>query len=103
MTWVKTANSGYSDTSQVVPWDEMLKWQEKMYIFSCYLYYELDNPKLSDDSFDATVKLLERHYDELSDRIKAVAPKGTLKTEAHHIAHILTDDEKKEALVWRNE
>jgi NAD-dependent DNA ligase len=103
MTWIKTENGGYSDTCQAVSWQKMLEWQETMYLYSCYLYYELDNPKLSDGAFDYIVTLLERNYNDLSDRIKAVAPKGTLKTEAHHIAHILTDDEKKEALVWRNE
>ena len=61
MTWIRTANNGYSDTSQVVPWKEMLEWQETMYMYSCYLYYELDNPKLSDDSFDATVKIGRAH------------------------------------------
>ena len=66
--WIKTEYGGYSDTNQSVEWKDILDWQVNMFFYSCYLYYVLDNPKLSDDNFDAIVRVLEDRYDELPER-----------------------------------
>ena len=46
--WVKTENGGYSDIRQAVPWKDILQWQVDMFFYSCYLYYVMDDPKLSE-------------------------------------------------------
>lgn len=100
--WVKSENGGWSDTNQAMSWESILDWQVDMFFYSCYLYYVLDNPKLPDSEFDRIIDVLENHFDELSDRIKHVCGPGQIKETAHLFAHDLSDDEKRNALLWRN-
>ena len=100
--WIKTEYGGYSDTNQSVEWKDILDWQVNMFFYSCYLYYVLDNPKLSDDNFDAIVRVLEDHYDELPERITITCKKWQIKPNAHAFAEMLTDKEIKDALDWKN-
>ena len=100
--YVRTDLGGYSDLEQQVSWESILQWQVDMFFYSCYLYYVLDNPKLSDDGFDNIVKILENHYDELPDRIKHVCGPGQIKETAHLFAHDLTEQEIEDALEWKN-
>lgn len=99
--WVK-GTGGYSHVPQQVPWQNILNWQVEMFLYSCYLYYDMDNPKLTDEQFDNIVDLMERHYDELPDRIKNVCGKGQIKANAHFFANDLSDEEKENAILWRN-
>lgn len=100
--WVRTENNGYSDRTQQVSWSDMLQWQIDMFFYSCYLYYVMDEPKLSDEHFDRIVTILEKHYNELPDRIKHVCGPGEIKATAHLFAHDLTDEEKNAAIEWKN-
>ena len=100
--FVLTENGGYSDRNQQVSWKDIVAWQEKMFFYSCYLYYVSDNPKLSDNDFDSIVRILENNYDVLSERIKHVCDKGKIKETAYLFAHDLTEQEIKEALEWRD-
>lgn len=100
MAWVRTEFGGMSDTDQQVEWKDILQWQVDMFFYSCYLYYVLDTPKLDDDSFDDIVKIMERHFDELPERITHVCGPGQIKPNAHLFAHDLTDEEKENAVKW---
>ena len=100
--WDRTENGGYSDRTQQVSWSDMLQWQVDMFFYSCYLYYVKDDPKLSDESFDSIVNLLERHYDSLPERITHVCGPGQIKATAHLFAHDLSDEEIKAAIEWKN-
>jgi len=100
MSWVRTENGGMSDTSQQMSWQSILDWQVEMFFYSCYLYYVLDTPKLSDDSFDDIVNLLEKYFDELPERITHVCGPGQIKPNAHLFAHDLTEEEKENAIKW---
>ncbi len=98
--WEKTDNGGYSHKPQRVSWSQIIKWQQEMFIHSCYLYYVLDKPKLSDADFDSIVRILEVYYDELDDRIKILCPDGKLKPIAYMIPSIMTSQEIFEAMEW---
>lgn len=100
--WVRTENGGMSDLDQAVPWKDILDWQQKMFFYSCYLYYVLDDPKLSDDGFDRIIDVLEAYYDDLDDRIKDNCEKSKIKPNAHIFGHMLTNIEVEEALLWKN-
>lgn len=102
MSWIRTEHGGYSDTTQAMPFSTIIEWQTEMFFYSCYLYYVLDNPKLSDYDFDRIIDLLEDHFEELPERIRHVCDKGQIKATAHLFAHDLNDSEKQEALDWRN-
>lgn len=93
-TFVKTEYGGYSDTTQQVSWESILQWQVDMFFYSCYLYYVLDNPKLSDYDFDRIIDLLEDHFDELPERITHVCGPKEIKANAHLFAHDLIEEEK---------
>ena len=98
--WEKTENGGYSHKPQRVSWAQIIKHQEQMFLHSCYLYYVLDKPLLSDGDFDSIVRILEDHYDELDDRIKILCPDGKLKPIAYMIPSIMTSQEIFEAMEW---
>ena len=98
--WEKTENGGYSHKPQRVSWSQIIKHQEQMFMHSCYLYYVLDKPLLSDADFDSIVRILEDHYDELDDRIKILCPDGKLKPIAYMIPSIMTSQEIFEAMEW---
>ena len=100
MAWVRTEFGGMTDTDQAMPWQSIIDWQVQMFFYSCYLYYVLDNPKLDDDSFDDIVKFMERHFDELPESITMTVGPGQIKPNAHHFAHILTDEEKENSVKW---
>jgi NAD-dependent DNA ligase len=102
MTWVRTENGGMSDTSQQMSWQKILDWQVEMFFYSCYLYYVLDNPKLSDYDFDRIIDVMEDHFDELPERITHTVGPGEIKANAHLFAHDLTEKEKEKALFWKN-
>ena len=99
--WVRTENGGMSDLNQQMPWEVILKWQMDMFFYSCYLYYVLDNPKLDDAGFDRIIDILEAHFDELPERITLVCGPGQIKATAHLFAHDLSDGEKQNALLWK--
>ena len=100
--YVRTDLGGYTDLEQQVSWESILQWQVDMFLYSCYLYYVLDNPKLSDESFDDIVRILESNYDDLPDRIKHVCEPGKIKETAHLFAHDLSEQEIEYALEWKN-
>lgn len=100
MSWVRTENGGMSDTDQQMSWQSILDWQVEMFFYSCYLYYVLDTPKLNDDGFDDIVKLLERHFDELPERITLTCGAGQIKPNAYLFAHDLSEEEKEKAVKW---
>lgn len=102
MAWVKTEYGGYTDTEQGMSLECIIDWQVKMFFYSCYLYYVLDNPKLSDDSFDRIIDFLEDHFDDLPERITHVCGPKEIKANAHLFAHDLTETEKESALLWKN-
>jgi hypothetical protein len=102
MTWVRTENGGMSDTSQQMSWQSILDWQVEMFFYSCYLYYVLDNPKLSDYDFDRIIDVMEDHFEELPERITHTVGPGEIKANAHLFAHDLTEEEKEKALLWKN-
>lgn len=102
--WVKTKHGAYSDVSQQMPWEDILNWQIKMFLYSCYLYYKLDDPKLTDDHFDGIVRIMEQNYTDLPDRIKSVCgDQKKIKPCAYIFADLLTEEEKQEAMEWKNE
>lgn len=100
--WERSSFGGSSHIPQQVFWQSILDWQVKMFFYSCYLYYVKDDPKLNDQEFDNINALLERHYDSLPDRIKHVCGPGEIKATAHLFAYDLTEQEQKDALLWRN-
>ena len=100
--WVKTELNGWSDQDQAVAWKEILEWQIKMFFWSAYLYYVLDNPKLSDYDFDRIIDVMEDHFDELPERITHTVGPGEIKANAHLFAHDLTEEEIKAAIEWKN-
>ena len=102
MAWVRTEFGGMTDTDQQVDWKDILQWQVDMFLYSCYLCYVRDNPKLDDNGFDRIVEILEQYYEELPERIKHVCGPGQIKATAHLFAHDLTEEEKEAALDWRN-
>ena len=102
MAWVRTEFGGMTDTDQQVDWKNILQWQVDMFLYSCYLYYVRDNPKLDDNGFDRIVEILEQYYEELPERIKHVCGPGQIKATAHLFAHDLSEEEKEAALEWRN-
>jgi NAD-dependent DNA ligase len=101
MAWVRTENGGMSDTSQQMSWQSILDWQVEMFFYSCYLYYVLDNPKLSDYDFDRIIDVMEDHFDELPERITHTVGPGEIKANAHLFAHDLTEKEKEKAIEWK--
>ena len=54
------------------------RWQEEMFIYSCYLYDKEDRPILSDEIFDQHCKMLSKRYDKLSEEFKSRVPKEQL-------------------------
>ena len=101
MTWVRTENGGMSDTTQQMSWKSILDWQVEMFFYSCYLYYVLDNPKLTDYDFDRIIDLMEDHFDELPERITHTVGPGQIKANAHLFAYDLSDEEKEKAMKWK--
>ena len=97
--WEKT-DKGWSHKPQQVSWEQIIRWQQEMFMHSCYLYYVLDKPRLSDADFDSIVRILEDHYDELDERIKDLCPDGKLKPIAYMIPSIMTSQEIFEAMEW---
>ena len=102
MNWIKTDNGGYSDTEQQVSWQDILDWQVQMFFYSCYLYYVLDDPKLEDAAFDRIIDIMELYFDQLPERITNFCDPGQIKETAHLFAHELTEQEEKDALLWKN-
>lgn len=100
--WIKTENGGWSHIPQQIQMSEVIQWNVDMFLYSCYLYYVLDDPKLSDENFDCIVTFLEKYYDELPDRIKNECGKGKIKPNAHVFGSMLTDKEKQDAIDWKN-
>lgn len=98
--WKKTEFGGYSDSSQSMSWEKILEWQIQMFFWSCYLYYVLDKPKLSDEDFDRIIDIMEAHFDELPERITMTVGPKQIKPNAHLFAHDLTDEEKENAIKW---
>lgn len=101
--WERTEHGGYSDTTQQMKWSDILQWQVDMFFYSCYLYYVKDDPKLSDESFDRIIDILEAHFDELPERITMTVGPNQIKANAHLFAHDLTEQEIKNALLWKND
>jgi NAD-dependent DNA ligase len=99
--WQKT-DKGWSHIPQQMKWESILQWQVEMFFYSCYLYYVLDNPKLDDAGFDRIVEILENHFNELPERITHTVGPGQIKANAHLFAHDLTEKEKENALLWKN-
>jgi NAD-dependent DNA ligase len=102
MAWERTEFGGYSDTTQQMPWKDIIQWQVDMFFYSCYLYYVLDDPKLSDESFDRIVDILEANFDDLPERITYVCGPKQIKANAHLFAHDLTEQEINSAVEWKN-
>ena len=100
--WVRTDLGGMSDTTQQMSWQTILDWQVQMFFYSCYLYYVLDNPKLDDAGFDRIVDIMEAHFDELPERITYTVGPGQIKANAHLFAHDLSDEEKENAILWKD-
>lgn len=100
--WERTEFGGYSHIPQQVSFQSIIDWQVDMFFYSCYLYYVLDNPKLSDDAFDRIIDFLENHFDELPERITHVCGPKEIKPNAHLFAHDLTEEEKIAAVEWKN-
>lgn len=103
MNWERTDGGGYSDKDQRVPWQTIIEWQVEMFFYSCYLYYVNDTPKLSDESFDNIIDILEANYDILPERITHVCSPRQIKANAHLFAHDLSDIEKQNALLWKDD
>lgn len=101
--WVRTENGGMSDLDQQMSWKDILQWQVDMFFYSCYLYYVLDDPKLSDESFDKIVDVLEANFDDLPERITHVCEPKQIKANAHLFAHDLTEQEIQDAIHWKNQ
>ena len=97
--WEKT-DKGWSHITQQVKWEDIFQWQVDMFLYSCYLYYVLDKPKLPDSDFDSIVRLLEDHYDELPERIKILCPERKIKPVAYMVPSIMTSEEIFEAMEW---
>ena len=100
--WVRTDLGGMSDMKQQMSWQTILDWQVQMFFYSCYLYYVLDNPKLDDAGFDRIIDIMEAHFDELPERITHTVGPGQIKANAHLFAHDLSDEEKENALLWKD-
>lgn len=100
-SFVKTENGGWSDTKQSMPWEEIIQWQEKMFWMASYLYYVMDDPPFSDESYDAIIRILEAHYDELSPRLQSIIGAGDLKVGAYMLPSEMTDEEIIETLEWK--
>lgn len=81
--------------------EEIWKWQQDMFIYSCYLYYELDDPILSDQVFDAHCKMLLEHYEDCTPDFKARVSREDLRT-GSGFALNYTEDEIAGALKWKN-
>ena len=99
--WQKT-DKGWSHIPQQMKWESILQWQVEMFFYSCYLYYVKDTPKLSDEDFDRIIDIMESHFDELPERITQTVEPGKIKPNAHLFAHDLTDQEIKDAVLWKN-
>jgi NAD-dependent DNA ligase len=69
-----------------------------MYVYSNYLYYQLDTPLLSDDDYDSLVRYLARTYENLPEWFTSRISQDELKTGAYALS--LTDQEKEQALQW---
>lgn len=104
MTWIKTENGGYSDTGQKIEWKKILEWQYKMFLYSNYLYYVMDNPKLDDANYDTIVRILENHIDEIDDERLHALLEGNrkIKPVAFELALQVTEQEIAEAIDWKN-
>ena len=100
--WIKTEMGGYSDRDQAMEFSTIVGWQVEMFFYSCYLYYVLDNPKLSDYDFDRIIDFMEDHFDELPERITMTCGPKEIKANAHLFAHDLTEQEQKDALLWKD-
>ncbi|MBD3756095.1 MAG: hypothetical protein IE937_10740 [Gammaproteobacteria bacterium] len=57
------------DINKSVPW----------YLMSAYAYYELDDPFLTDASFDALAKFMLENWDEIEHRHKHLITEGDLE------------------------
>ena len=80
----------------------MLAWEFKCFLYANHLYYHSDiESPLSDHVYDAMVRVLEAHHDELPEWFTEAVPKGQIKTMAHAVE--LDGDEIKEALAWADE
>jgi len=102
MAWIKTEYGGYSDTEQKIDWKDILDWQYKMFLYSNYLYYVMDKPKLDDANYDTIVRILENHIDEIVDERLHSLLEGTrkIKPVAFELALQLTEKEIHEAIDW---
>lgn len=102
MAWVKGEGGGWTDTLQQVPWEDMLAWEFKVFLFANHLYYHTSRESpLPDHVYDAIVRVLEVHHDELPEWFKEAVPKGQIKQMAHAVE--LDEEEIKEALAWAKE
>lgn len=102
MAWVKGEGGGWTDTLQQRKWEDVLDWEFKVFLYCNHLYYhdaDFESP-LPDHVYDAVVRVLEDHHDELPEWFREGVPKGKIKEMAHAIE--LEDDEIKEARAWAN-
>lgn len=99
MTWIKTESGSFLDTSQQVPWKNIIEDHCNVFLWSCILYYKFDTPVLSDIDFDFTEQMIEKYYDDTPEWFKKYFSKGNLKTEAH--SFIPNEKQIMEALKWK--
>lgn len=59
--------------------DDILRWQEDMFILSCALYVRDHDTVLSDSAFDEHCSFLLRKYDQLSLEFRNRVPRSNLE------------------------
>lgn len=77
-------------------------WDFQVFLYANHIYYHcsgdgIESP-LSDDVYDAIVRVLENHYDQLPKWFTDGVPKGKIKSSAHSIT--LDPEEAIEAVAW---
>lgn len=82
-----------------------VRWNERIFLWSCHLYYVEDRPAIDDATFDATVRCLDLNQNLWSPVFRERMlffghdMRMSLKPLAHAIT--LTDEEIEDAHTWR--
>jgi hypothetical protein len=96
--WIKDGK-GYFRHSDRWSEEKVLKSQCEMFLWTSYLYYELDVSVWRDDTFDHHCKYLLDRYDRLPDWFTARVTRSDLEAGTGY-AVAFTNDERFQAVAW---
>lgn len=77
-----------------------IRWQEEMFIYSCFLYEEGHDTVLSDSNYDQLCQFILRWYNDTTPEFRERVDESRLVT-GTAAGLVYTEEEKQKAFEWR--